>query len=102
MAVYESSKTIHIPSDGTVDDRGTIDSQLMGGAKQSTVPRFVAFQIHKYLDGALYPATKDELYQHAASRGASRNVLGHLRSIRRSVYDSAADVDNELARLPNL
>jgi hypothetical protein len=91
-----ASQNIHIPDRGAVDDRGTMDSQLPGTAKASTVPRVIAAQIHKYLEDVNYPATKDELYLHAASRGAPLNTLNHLRTMRRSCYDSAADVDNEL------
>lgn len=93
-----AAKSIHIPDEGAVDDRGTMDSQLLSGrTKKSTVPSFIAAQIHKYLGDMKYPATKDELYIHAASRGASRDTLSHLRTMQRDLYDSVADVDNELA-----
>jgi hypothetical protein len=93
-----TAKSIHIPDEGAVDDRGTMDSQLLSGrTKSSSVPRSIAAQIRTCLKDMKYPATKDELFVHAASRGASRNALSHLRTMERELYDSVADVDNELA-----
>lgn len=52
-----------------------------------------AVRVQKYLAGVDYPASKDELCEHAEQSGASREVLETLRRIPEGDYADSDKVN---------
>ncbi|HEY0808046.1 MAG TPA: DUF2795 domain-containing protein [Pseudonocardiaceae bacterium] len=44
-------------------------------------------QMQKFLGGINYPASRDELVEHARSAGADEAVLEHLRALPDQMFD---------------
>jgi hypothetical protein len=59
-------------------------------------PEFI--EVQKYLAGIDYPATKEQLIEHAQSRGASQDILQALASLPDGEYDGPNKVSSAVAR----
>lgn len=55
-------------------------------------------QIQKILDGMSYPASKDDLVQHARSHGADSKVMDALNSLPDQQFQTAADVSRAVGK----
>ena len=55
-------------------------------------------ELQKYLGGIDYPATRDDLVQHARSQGADDDLVGRLSSIPEREYDGPNAVSAEFSR----
>jgi hypothetical protein len=55
-------------------------------------------QMQKFLGGVNYPCGRDELVEHARSKGADDEVLEHLRALPDRTYDGPNAVSAEFAR----
>ena len=55
-------------------------------------------QMQKYLSGMDYPASKDELVEHARSKGADEEVLNRLESLPDRQYDGPNAVSAEFSK----
>ena len=87
----------HVPDEGVVDDRNTMEAQLTGVSKDWQPSGHFSVQVKKYLSGLDYPVSRDELYNHAQVNGASHEVLERFGSLRGSIYPTAAEVHSALA-----
>jgi hypothetical protein len=54
-------------------------------------------QMQKYLSGVDYPASRDDLVEHARSKGADDAVLDHLRSMPDRSFDGPNAVSQSFA-----
>ena len=54
-------------------------------------------EVQKSLGGVNYPATKDELVEHAKNKGASKDVLEALQSMPDGEYDGPNKVSSAVA-----
>jgi hypothetical protein len=54
-------------------------------------------RVQKYLSGIDYPATRDQLVQHAESNGADQEALEALRAIPDQEYDGPNKVSQAVA-----
>lgn len=54
-------------------------------------------QAQKFLGGINYPASKDEIVQHAEGQGADENILSVLRQIPDRQYDGPNAVSHEIS-----
>ena len=54
-------------------------------------------QMQKFLSGVDYPASKDELVEHARGQGADDDVLSQLESIPDRTYDGPNAVSQAYA-----
>lgn len=55
--------------------------------------------LQKYLKGMNYPATKDDLIEHAESQGADDNVLDTLEQLPEDEYETPADVSKAIGEI---
>ncbi|EHR51430.1 Protein of unknown function (DUF2795) [Saccharomonospora marina XMU15] len=55
-------------------------------------------QMQKYLSGVDYPCTREQLVEHARSKGADEEVLEHLRALPDRTYNGPNAVSQEYAR----
>lgn len=55
--------------------------------------------LQKYLKGMNYPATKDDLIEHAESQGADDNVLDTLEQLPEDEYETPADVSKAVGEI---
>jgi hypothetical protein len=55
-------------------------------------------QMQKFLGGVNYPCDRDELVEHARSKGADDEVLEHLRALPDRTYDGPNAVSAEFSR----
>ncbi len=53
-------------------------------------------EIQKHLGGVDYPASKEELVEHAESKGAPEDVLERLRKLTAQQFESPTDVMSSL------
>ena len=53
-------------------------------------------QIQQYLAGAEYPASREELLQHAEDMGAPQEIIEALEGVADKEYRSPADLMEEL------
>ena len=53
-------------------------------------------QAQKFLSGMNYPASKQEIIEHAREQGADENVLSALEGIADREYDGPSGVSKEL------
>ena len=58
--------------------------------------------IQEALGGLDYPATKEELIQHAEQHDADPQVMTFLERIEEGNYESPADVQSELSKVNDL
>jgi hypothetical protein len=54
--------------------------------------------MQKFLGGVNYPCGRDELVEHARSKGADDEVLEHLRALPDRTYDGPNAVSAAFAR----
>lgn len=54
-------------------------------------------QAQKFLSGMNYPASKDEIIQHAEGQGADDDILSVLRQIPDRQYDGPNAVSHEIS-----
>ncbi|WP_434993930.1 DUF2795 domain-containing protein [Arthrobacter sp. Ld5] len=54
--------------------------------------------IQKALGGVDYPASKEDLVQHAKDKGADRSVLDTLENLPDREFESPAEVNKEAAK----
>jgi hypothetical protein len=55
-------------------------------------------EVQKYLSGVDYPATKEQLVEHARSRGADERVLEALNRLPDGQYDGPNAVSSAVAK----
>ena len=55
-------------------------------------------EVQKYLAGINYPATKDELIDHAKKQNASKDVIDALSSLPDGEYDGPNKVSSAVAK----
>ncbi|MDP3795514.1 MAG: DUF2795 domain-containing protein [bacterium] len=56
-------------------------------------------QIQRFLEGLDYPATKDEIIEHARAEGADDNVIATLEQIPDREYEGPSGVSRELGQM---
>jgi hypothetical protein len=56
-------------------------------------------ELQKYLKGMNYPASKDDLIEHAEGQGADDEILDLLEQIPDEEYDAPTDVNKALGEL---
>lgn len=56
------------------------------------------FRIQKFLGGLRYPAAKAQVLERALQRGADEQVLGVLRRLPESAWDSPISLSREISR----
>jgi hypothetical protein len=56
-------------------------------------------QVQKYLSGMSYPATKDQLVEHAKKKGAPKDVLEELSRLPDEEYDGPNRVSQAVAHI---
>ncbi len=56
-------------------------------------------QVQKFLSGVDYPASKQELVEHAKDEGADRNVIATLENMPGRKFDSANDVSKAIGEM---
>lgn len=61
-------------------------------AKVKTAP----IQIQKYLKGMDYPATKEELIEHARNNEASDDIISMLENMKTRKFNTPAEVSKAL------
>lgn len=61
-------------------------------AKIKTAP----IQVQKYLKGMDYPATKNDLIEHAKKNGAEESVISMLQGMKTNKFNDPADVSKAL------
>ena len=59
------------------------------------LPEFI--QVQKALGGVSYPATKDQLVEHARGKNAGEDILDALQSIADREYDGPSEVSKAVA-----
>jgi hypothetical protein len=59
-------------------------------------PDFI--EVQKYLSGVDYPATKEQLVEHAKSQGAGRDIIEALSSLPDGEYDGPNKVSSAVAK----
>ncbi|MFC6065520.1 DUF2795 domain-containing protein [Streptomyces ochraceiscleroticus] len=55
-------------------------------------------EMQKCLGGVNYPASKDEIMRQAEQHGASKDIMGALKKLPESDYDSPAAVSREVGK----
>lgn len=55
-------------------------------------------QMQKFLSGVDYPASRDQLVEHARSKGADDDVLEHLKQLPDRSFDGPNAVSREFSR----
>ncbi|SEL04530.1 DUF2795 domain-containing protein [Nitrosovibrio tenuis] len=56
-------------------------------------------QVQKFLSGMHYPANKDEIVDHAKSRGADDNIMKTLQHLPDESFETPADVSKAIGQL---
>ncbi|POX36761.1 hypothetical protein C3486_31900 [Streptomyces sp. Ru73] len=55
-------------------------------------------EMQKCLGGVSYPASKEEIVKQAEQHGASKDIMGALKKLPESEYDSPAAVNREVGK----
>lgn len=63
------------------------------------MPRANPIQVQKYLSGMHYPASKDEIVDHAKSQGADEKVIQILERLPDDDFETPADVSQAIGQL---
>jgi hypothetical protein len=66
-----------------------------GGAMAKVNP----IQVQKFLGGMNYPAKKDEIVDHAKSKGADENVMDTLNQLPDEDFQTPADVSKAIGKI---
>lgn len=56
-------------------------------------------QVQKFLSGMDYPAGKDELVNHAKSKGADENIMQTLQKLPDQSFETPADVSQAIGKI---
>jgi hypothetical protein len=56
-------------------------------------------QVQKFLGGMNYPAKKDEIVDHAKSKGADENITDTLRQLPDEDFETPADVSKAIGKI---
>lgn len=56
-------------------------------------------QVQKFLGGMDYPASKQEIVDHAKSKGADQNVMDVLEQMPEDDYQTPADVSKAIGKI---
>ena len=56
-------------------------------------------QVQKFLKGLNYPATKEQVVEHAREQGADENVVSVLEKMPDEQYQTPADVSQAIGRV---
>jgi hypothetical protein len=56
-------------------------------------------QVQKFLSGMDYPANKEELVDHAKSKGADENIMQTLEQLPEEDYETPADVSKAIGHI---
>ena len=56
-------------------------------------------QVQKFLSGMDYPASKDEIVEHAKSKGADENIMDTLEQLPEEDYETPADVSKAIGKI---
>ena len=95
-AVDNNQKQVHLPDEGAVDDRNTLEGQMVSSINTSRLAHIIASQTRKHLFGMEYPASKVGLFRYAQRSGAPEIVLQALDKLPPKSYRSLAHVVSEM------
>jgi hypothetical protein len=56
-------------------------------------------QVQKFLSGMDYPASKDEIVEHAKSKGADENIMDTLEQLPEEDYETPADISKAIGKI---
>lgn len=56
-------------------------------------------QIQKFLEGMVYPASKEQIIQYAEQQGADEDIIGTLQRLPEEEYETPADVNEAIGKL---
>jgi hypothetical protein len=56
-------------------------------------------QVQKFLGGMNYPAKKDEIVDHAKSKGADENIMDTLKQLPDEDFETPADVSKAIGKI---
>lgn len=87
-----NKRNIRLPSKGVVDDRNTLESQMISTIDTSPITHMLVSRTREYLLGMEYPASKVGLFRYAQNSGAPEIVLQALDSLPPKSYRSLAHV----------
>jgi hypothetical protein len=90
MATPASARRLFAPAAGGKPPSLTIEERQMAQAE------FI--KVQKFLGGTSYPATKEQLVEHARSSKADQDVLDALLGIPDQEYDGPNEVSKAVAR----
>lgn len=63
------------------------------------MPAVNPIQVQKFLGGMDYPARKDEIVEHARSKGADQNIMQTLEQLPDEDFETPADVSQAIGRI---
>lgn len=96
MGVTNDQKQVHLPSEGVVDDRNTLEGQMVSTINTTHIAHVIASQTRKHLFGMEYPASKVGLFRYAQRSGAPEIVLQSIDKLPPKSYRSLAHVISEM------
>jgi hypothetical protein len=67
--------------------------------RQAAMAKVNPIQIQKHLKGMDYPATKEELLEHAKQNGADRDAQSVLEQLPEDEYETPAEVSKAIGQL---
>jgi hypothetical protein len=56
-------------------------------------------QVQKFLSGMDYPASKEEIVDHAKSKGADENIMQTLEQLPDESFETPADVSKAIGQI---
>lgn len=56
-------------------------------------------QVQKFLSGMDYPASKEEIVEHAKSKGADENIMQTLEQLPDESFETPADVSKAIGEI---
>ncbi|SFN79798.1 Protein of unknown function [Nitrosospira briensis] len=56
-------------------------------------------QVQKFLSGMDYPASKEEIVDHAKSKGADKNIMQTLEQLPDESFETPADVSKAIGEI---
>jgi hypothetical protein len=56
-------------------------------------------QVQKFLSGMDYPASKEEIVDHAKSKGADENIMQTLEQLPDESFETPADVSKAIGKI---
>lgn len=84
-----------IPGARQIGAQPNLIASLTGGAMAKVNP----IQVQKFLGGMDYPASKQEIVDHAKSKGADQNVMDVLEQMPEDDYQTPADVSKAIGKI---